>query len=158
MSLAQGLQEQQRSQSYPLDERQLEKFIVGISRELHTTDYYRNGIRDTRAPIAVRIGSLAAVALKNMFMRVREQTGIRPGKALVILAIKTVISELGTMARAAGQEVTGDDLEQAAQIASKNLDDVMSGRAAGDQGAPAQPQQERQSAGLAGTAVMGGMS
>ena len=122
---------------YPQDENEAGKFAAGLIKSLHS-DQTRDGIMkaltDNRAPIHVRIATLASSVITAMLMRVKQQAQRPPHIKLILNALKMVITELSRMALIAGIKVSEQDKAQAAKLSGDMIE-------SGEQG-PQQPQQQ----------------
>lgn len=147
---------------YPQDENEAGKFAAGLIKSLHS-DQTRDGIMkaltDTRAPIHVRIATIASNVITAMLLRVKQQAQRPPHIKLILNALKMVIVELSRMALIAGIKVSDKDKAQAAKLAGDMIESGEQGGQAQGQPPPQQvqeqPMQQPQPQGLIGGAING---
>jgi hypothetical protein len=141
---------------YPQDENEAGKFAAGLIKSLHSDDT-RDGIMkaltDSRAPIHVRIATIASNIVTAMLMRVKQQAQRPPHIKLILNSLKLVITELSRMALIAGIKVSDKDKAQAAKLSGDMIESGEQGGQRQPQQMQEQPQQQPQPQGLIGGAI-----
>jgi len=135
---------------YPQNKDESDKFAAGIIKLIHnekTQQSIVKELQDDRAPVALRLGSVASKVIMRMVMLVQEQAGGRkPHFQMLIAAIKMTVKELAEVCKVIGVQVAPKDLAEASRIAGDLIEGGFKGQEQGQptqQGAPqVQPQQQ----------------
>lgn len=134
----------QQGGTYPKDKNEVDKFVIGIIKSLHDEKIrpqLMKQLTNEQVPVHVRIGNVVSQVMTALLSKVRQQSGRKPHRELLLKSIKMVVMEVTKMAEMAGVKVTPDDQRNAAGIAGQMIE---SGQQKGPQQPTEQPTEQPQ--------------